>query len=52
VFSKETPDHVLPQISGNLLRAFVPKADYPVAVDNVHACLQVIQDGSLEFGIV
>jgi hypothetical protein len=52
VFPKETPDHVLPQISGNLFRAFVPKADSPVAVDDVHACLQVIQDGSIDFGIV
>src|ERR1700674_5030097 len=31
--AQEVPDYILPQVSGNLLRAGIPKADSPVSVD-------------------
>ena len=52
VIAQEAPDDVLPQISGNLFRAFVPKADSPVSVDNVNARLQSIEDGLVDLRIV
>ena len=50
--AQKAPDYVLPQISGNLLRALVPKADSPVSVNNVNARLQTIEDGLIDFRIV
>src|SRR5271169_3429654 len=52
MIAQEAPDYVLPQVSGNLLRAFVPKADSPVSVDDVNARLQIIEDGLIDFRIV
>jgi hypothetical protein len=50
--AQEVPDDVLPQIPGNLFRAFVPKTDSPVSVNNVNAGFQTIEDGLIDFRIV
>jgi hypothetical protein len=52
VVAQKAADDILPQISGYLLRVFVPKADSPVAVDNVDARLQAIEDGLVNFRVV
>ena len=52
VVAQETPDNVLPEIPSNLFRAFVPKADSPVPVNNVNASFETFQDDSLDFRVV
>jgi hypothetical protein len=52
VIAEEAPDNILTQITGDLLGAFVPEADTAVAVHDVHAGLQVIEDGLVDFGVV
>jgi hypothetical protein len=52
VIAQEVADNILPQISCNLLRALVPKADSPVAVNNIDARLQAIEDDLVDFRIV
>jgi hypothetical protein len=52
VVAQKAPDDVLPEISGDFFRAFVPKADSPVSVHEVNARLQAIENCLIDFRIV
>jgi hypothetical protein len=52
MLTKDTPDNILPQVSGNFFRAFVPKTDAAAVVDNVNARLQFIEDVLVDFRII
>ena len=46
------PDYILSPVSGNLLRAFVPVADSPVAVNDVNPGAEAVKNGLIDFGSV
>jgi len=52
VVAQKAPDDILAQISRNFFRAFVPKADSPVSVNDINAGFEAVEDGLIDFGIV
>jgi hypothetical protein len=52
VVAQKAPDNVLPQVTGDLLSAFVPKADPAVTIHEVDTGLQPFEDGLIDFRIV
>lgn len=45
------PDHFVLQMTCNLLRALVPKQNFPAAIDHVHTDREAVQDGAVNLGI-